>query len=407
MDPGTPRRERVRWSGAVSAGRPVVADLFVGPGLLGLVPLPYGEADLELAPGDSLRFSRGGSVRWAYPTRRVSSLRMALTPRDLEPEPPPQGARLRLLTETGAGTGSVRDWSLRTAPAALPPRELAERLTRALRAGFGYTLANPSGSAANPLEDFLLRTRAGHCEYFASALAFALRYRGVPARVAVGYRLGPWIEEGGYFLVTQAEAHSWVESYDSAAGGWRTADPTPAAAASPFGSESILAALTRWTDTLRFAWDRNVVRFSDDDQLAGAGWAAARFAALGRWRPGRAAKGLAALALLAPWPGSAGACARAGPGRPVPGGSGSCGPSCAGPGPPCRRRRRRPPGPGWSAWPAAARTGPPSWSAWPGRRTRPPTAGGRAGPSGHWPGRRRGGGRPDGSDNPRLYLVLS
>ena len=83
--------------------------------------------------------------------------------------------------------------------------------------------------------------------------------------------------------------------------------------------------MERWTDTVRFRWDRNVVRYSDDDQMAGAVWAATRFEALSRWRPGRAAKVLAGLALLAGlgwmgrhrlplgWPG-AGA-RRGGPGR--------------------------------------------------------------------------------------------
>jgi protein-glutamine gamma-glutamyltransferase len=120
----------------------------------------------------------------------------------------------------------------------------------------------------------------------------------VPARVANGYRLGPWIEEGGYFLVTQAEAHSWVEYYDADAGGWRTADPTPLGPPAPFGAGAFLASLDRWADTVRFSWDRHVVRFSDEDQLAGAGWAVNRLEALTRWRPGRAAKVLAVLALL-------------------------------------------------------------------------------------------------------------
>ncbi len=282
MDSTTPRRGRTQWSGISSASRPVTADFFVGPSLLGIVPLPYGEADLQPPAGDALRFGRGASLRWVFPVRRIAEFRIALTPAALEPGPAPQGLRLALLTATGQGTESARDWSLRQVPADLPARELADRLSRALRAGFTYTLTNPSGAAANPLKDFLERSRAGHCEYFASALAFMLRYRGVPARVANGYRLGPWIEEGGYFLVTQAEAHSWVEYYDAAAGGWRTADPTPAAPATPFSPGSFLTAVNRWTDAVRFRWDRNVVRFSDEDQLAGAGWAVRRFEALAR-----------------------------------------------------------------------------------------------------------------------------
>ena len=299
VDPGTPRRGRTRWGAYLPGSRPVTADFFVGPGLMGVLPLPYGTAELAPPAGDALRFGRGGSLRWLYPVRRIAAFRIALTPEGLEPEAAPQGQRLALLTATGRGTRSARDWSLRAVPGPLPARPLAERLSAALRAGFSYTLDNPSGGTANPLEDFLEHSRAGHCEHFASSLALMLRYRDVPARVANGYRLGPWIEQGGYFLVTQGEAHSWVEYYDADAGGWRTADPTPAAPPSRFGAGSFMAALDRWSDAVRFRWDRNVVRFSDEDQLAGAGWALDRIRALSRWRPGPVPALLAALALLA------------------------------------------------------------------------------------------------------------
>jgi transglutaminase-like putative cysteine protease len=318
----TPRRGRTRWDAGASGRQPLAADFFVGPGLLGIIPLPYGQADLETPAGEALRLGQGASLRWIFPTRRTSALRVALTPDDVQPEAPPRGERLALLTATGTGTGSALDWSLRAAPGDLPARELAERLAGVLRTSFSYTLANPSGAAANPLQDFLEHSRAGHCEYFASALALMLRHRGVPARVALGYRLGPWIEQGGYFLVTQDQAHSWVEYYDPASAGWRVADPTPAGPPAGLDPGAVMAALARWTDTLRFRWERNVVRFSDEDQLAGAGWAWTRLQALGGWRPGPWAKGLAVLAALGllGWFGRHGlpgrpAGAQAGPGR--------------------------------------------------------------------------------------------
>jgi len=317
--PDTPRLGRIGWSGSGPAHRPVTADFYLGPGLLGTVPLPYGEADLQPPAGDALRYGRGASLRWANPTRRFNALRVELSPAALEPEPPPRGERLRRLTGTGLDTASARDWSLARIPGPLPDRDLAERLSAALRAECRYTLDNPSGGAGNPLQDFLERTRAGHCEYFASALALMLRYRGLPARVAAGYRLGPWIEEGGYFLVTQAEAHSWVEYYDRDAGGWRTADATPAAPPAPFGT-GLRAALGRLADAGRFRWDRSVVRFSDEDQMAGAGWILRRLSALPSWRPGRATLGAALLAALAALIGYAGRSARAVRPGPGPGG---------------------------------------------------------------------------------------
>jgi transglutaminase-like putative cysteine protease len=304
LSPLTPQRPHLYWNGSEPRSA-LAADFHLGPALMGIIPLPYGRA--ELAPGDdtqrpggdALRPGAGASLRWQIPVRRIASLHLVLDPGQPEREPPPRGERLALLTAAGTESQAALDWSRRVVPGDLPAGELARRLTAALRTGFRYTLDNPSGGAANPLQDFLERSRAGHCEYFASALALMLRHRGIPARVANGYRLGPWIEEGGYFLVTQDEAHSWVEYYDAASGSWRVADPTPPAPASALDSGGILTALARWSDSLRFRWDRNVVRFSDQDQVTGLGWIQDRAAALARWRPGRAARVLAASALVA------------------------------------------------------------------------------------------------------------
>ena len=42
-------------------------------------------------------------------------------------------------------------------------------------------------SDVSALDDFLNRSRAGHCEYFATATVLLLRAAGIPARYATGY----------------------------------------------------------------------------------------------------------------------------------------------------------------------------------------------------------------------------
>ena len=97
VDPGTPRRRQIELAapaagwGAGSA--PLVADFFMGPGLLGIVPLPYGQARFDPAAGDSLRLGPGASLRWLIPVRRTTALRVTLAPAPVEPEPPPRGRR--------------------------------------------------------------------------------------------------------------------------------------------------------------------------------------------------------------------------------------------------------------------------------------------------------------------------
>ncbi|HEY3270462.1 MAG TPA: transglutaminaseTgpA domain-containing protein [Geothrix sp.] len=245
------------------------AEFLFSPSAQGILTLPYGTTgltpDLPLGRGD------GGSIRWRFPRTRPAPLEVTWTHGGPDPSEPWLSARrLEQLTGLEPEHEAARRWSLRLAPGILPTPELARVLERALR-GFHYTLDNPSGRAANPLEDFLDRTQAGHCEYFASAMTLMLRARGVPARVVNGFRLGPWIPEGGYFRVSQDQAHSWVEYWDQ--GRWHVADPTPAAAGlDSRGGPAGLDLLSRWLDTLRYHWDRHVVRFSDQDQVAGLSW---------------------------------------------------------------------------------------------------------------------------------------
>ncbi|HET8715591.1 MAG TPA: DUF4129 domain-containing transglutaminase family protein, partial [Holophagaceae bacterium] len=209
---------------------------------------------------------------------------------------PPTGRRLAELLELQPEHEAARRASLAWAPGILKAPDLAAALAARLRT-FTYTLDNPCGTAPNPLEAFLDRTQAGHCEYFASALALMLRARGVPARVVNGYRLGAWVPEGGYWLVTQDEAHAWVEYWDRDAGIWRMADGTPPL--SPSEAGGLTGAWTRFSDALTFRWDRYVVRFSGEDQAAGLS-AVQGFAQGWSWRWKRpSAAAAAAVVLLA------------------------------------------------------------------------------------------------------------
>ena len=65
----------------------------------------------------------------------------------------------------------------------------------------------------DPVEDFLVNRKEGHCEYFASALALLLRSIDIPARMVNGFKGGDWNELTQTMNVRQKHAHSWVEAY--------------------------------------------------------------------------------------------------------------------------------------------------------------------------------------------------
>lgn len=61
----------------------------------------------------------------------------------------------------------------------------------------------------DPIEDFVLNSRVGHCERFASALALTLRTLSVPSVLMMGYK-GAEQEEEGRYVIRQEHAHAWV-----------------------------------------------------------------------------------------------------------------------------------------------------------------------------------------------------
>ncbi len=140
---------------------------------------------------------------------------------------------------------------------------------------FNYTLQmDIHDPTLDPVEDFLVNRKAGHCEYFASALALLLRSVGIRSRVVNGFKGGDWNELTEALNVRQKHAHSWVEAYvgrsnsPDALPHWVTLDPTPIAAR----QESIaqvggLAGNFRpLTDSLRHIWIFYVVGYDGDRQ---------------------------------------------------------------------------------------------------------------------------------------------
>ena len=63
------------------------------------------------------------------------------------------------------------------------------------------------------LEDFLLKTREGHCEYFATATTLLLRASGVPAHYVVGFVVREEGTKPEEYLLRGTHAHAWCRAY--------------------------------------------------------------------------------------------------------------------------------------------------------------------------------------------------
>jgi hypothetical protein len=103
---------------------------------------------------------------------------------------------------------------------------MAQAISRNLRVRCEYTLDLPANASDNPVERFLVETKRGHCEEFASAMAVLLRLRGVPARLANGYYSAEYNGLTKEYIVRHSHAHTWVEVFFEDHG-WLPFDPTP------------------------------------------------------------------------------------------------------------------------------------------------------------------------------------
>ena len=120
----------------------------------------------------------------------------------------------------------ITDLATRLELASASPAEALARVQRYFYSNFEYSveLVRPQVDGT-PLHDFLLRSRSGHCEFFASSAVLLLRAAGIPARYATGYSVQEWSELESAYLVRRRHAHSWALAYVD--GRWQDFDVTP------------------------------------------------------------------------------------------------------------------------------------------------------------------------------------
>ncbi len=136
---------------------------------------------------------------------------------------------------------------------------------------FGYSLQlTRKDLGMDPVMDFLVNLKQGHCERYAAALTLMLRSLGIPARLVKGFR-GAEDQGGGRYVVRHRHAHAWVEALvpsreASPPFDWLTLDPTPAEPA----SSPVAFALAYWWQEGRRGvaqlWQSLIVEYNADQQ---------------------------------------------------------------------------------------------------------------------------------------------
>jgi len=147
---------------------------------------------------------------------------------------------------------------------ALNPYDQSIAIENSLRTNFAYTLNLTGKAGADPLAHFLFETKAGHCEYFASAMTVMLRTLGIPSREVNGFLPGEYNDVAGDYIVRASDAHSWVEAYFPG-NGWISFDPTPPGAEQGTG---FLSRLALYVDWFQLTWNEWVINYDFMHQIS-------------------------------------------------------------------------------------------------------------------------------------------
>ena len=106
-----------------------------------------------------------------------------------------------------------------------PVREVLVEIKNYFLSNFSYTLDLKADDKKSPVTAFMTQTRAGHCEYFATATVLLLRAAGIPARYVSGYLAFEKSLLGNKIIVRKKHAHAWTEVFVN--GRWIFFDTTP------------------------------------------------------------------------------------------------------------------------------------------------------------------------------------
>ncbi len=215
----------------VTVARGVSGTVFSGTHTEDFLPLPYPAVNVD-GTGSGWAVDPGTLMVWS--ANSISNLTYTVTSKDVEPaaqalraSPQPNhgisAQELFVPTSLKALIGLAR----RITSGAVTSYDKAVELQQWFTGpgNFTYSLDASEPNTPAGLEDFLLHTKRGFCQQFASAFAVLARLLGIPARVAVGYTAGTNLGRGNW-RVTTSDAHAWPELYFQGAG-WLPWEPTP------------------------------------------------------------------------------------------------------------------------------------------------------------------------------------
>jgi transglutaminase-like putative cysteine protease len=237
--------------------------VFLPPDAVGFKLVTHNEALMLRRPGITV----ASDGEYKYESSEERGLQYLVYRGRARPEPLSQGDRERYLDLPQVIEKPVHELAVSWTRGLTDDSQIAAAVEQRLRTEYRYDLNSPSGGAPQPLLHFLFESKAGHCEFYSTAMAMLLRTLGVPTRNVTGFIGGSYNRFGDFYAVRQGDAHSWVEVYLEGRG-WTRFDPTPPVSSAPRSDVTGMLAFAR--DLMEAAaqrWSRHVVGYDLDQQV--------------------------------------------------------------------------------------------------------------------------------------------
>ena len=220
--PMKPEADETSWqlAGQAAGGRKITvnAPLYKGKGLL---KLPDGTSRIEGLPVVILEKNKYGTVK-VEGGPGVVDYRVHFGNQGIDMSAPTH-LDLNIPPKEAPAINQIRD---QLQLGGLPPGDILSRVESFFMKEYKYSLVQRDpGRKKTPLSHFLLKSRAGHCEYFATATVLLLRSAGIPTRYSRGYSVHEFSDLENRFIVRDRHAHAWTLVYVD--GTWHNFDTTP------------------------------------------------------------------------------------------------------------------------------------------------------------------------------------
>jgi hypothetical protein len=226
----------------------------------GLLPLPTGCSGLENTPSSlaQIKINKTGAVLAAGPGLMIFDARFG--PGATVDSPPDTSTNQEDLTVPTNEIPALREVVSELKISGANEEQKLQAIRRFFADNFSYSVwigpVKPARTNETPLARFLLHSRSGHCEYFATATVLLLRELDIPARYAVGYYVHE--RSGTGYVVRERDAHAWCLVWNEQTKTWQDFDTTPA---SWIAAENDNAPATQWLSDV-WSWIRfQIARF--------------------------------------------------------------------------------------------------------------------------------------------------